>query len=105
MSDESLRRLETVLIIIGEEWVHLREVARLAGHAHWKISTKTRKQQHTLVYARALNPRFVQCYIEESQMGTSLLVWRKSMAGVYEGGVQEMVLLKRTLGLLLRFDF
>ena len=37
-------------------------------------------------------------------MGTSLLVWRESMAGVYEGGVQEMVLLKRTLGLLLRFD-
>ena len=60
MSDESLRRLETVLIIIGEEWMHLREVARLAGHAHWKITTKTHKQQHTLVYARALNPRFVQ---------------------------------------------
>ena len=104
MSEAAVARLEEVLIELGEAWMDLREMARERGLQLWKISSKVHKIMHTGVWSRALNVRFVQCYSEESQMGSTTSVWHESMRGQYAGGIQSMVLLKRTLALLLRLE-
>ena len=51
-----------------------------------------------------INPKSVQCYAEESQIGSTTLVYKGSMAGRYERGVQKVVLSKRELGLFVRYE-
>ena len=62
------------------------------------------KMQHLPVFAAAINPRFLQCYAEESLVGTSAVIWRKTMAGQYHRVAQRTVLVKRFVGLLLRLE-
>jgi len=51
-----------------------------------------------------INPIRVQCYSEESLMGTTARVYKKSMFGRYKATVQKVVLCKRLTGLLLRLE-
>ena len=104
MSEAAVARLEEATIEVGEAWMELREMAKERGLQHWKISSKVHKMMHTAVWSRAMNVRFVQCYSEESQMGSTTSVWHECMRGKYAGGIQSMVLLKRTVGLLLRLE-
>ena len=60
--------------------------------------------QHVPELANILNPTQVQCYMEESYMGTTQHVWMNTMNGRYKGKVQAVVLTKRLAGLLLRCE-
>eukprot|EP00959_Pyramimonas_sp_CCMP1952_P017985 381448-Pyramimonas_sp.AAC.1 len=84
--------------------MRLRQAAKLAGKLRWKITPKVHRLQHVPDYARLLNPRWVQNYGEESLVGTNTAIWHKTMRGRYQKSVQSIVLLKRTLGLLLRLE-
>ena len=84
--------------------MRLREDARVRGKLYWKVAPKMHKLQHTPLHATVMNPRWVQNYAEESLIGTTTRVWQKAMRGRYRAHAQSNVLLRRTLGLLLRLE-
>ena len=96
--------LREVVLTIGEHWLSLREFARRGNHLCWKVAPKTHKFQHLPLYASVLNPRFTQCYAEESLIGTTTAIWKRSMNRRYKKRVQHLVLLKPTLGFFLRLE-
>ena len=51
-----------------------------------------------------MNVRQEQAYCEESLVGTHVRMWEGSVHGNYMGTVQGVVILKRLLGLLLRYE-
>ena len=99
----ALERLQELTVSIGEDWMRLRELSRRASLLHWKITPKVHKLQHVPFYASILNPRFVQCHLEEGLIGTTAKVWQKTMRVRYASSVESVVLAKQTIGLLLRF--
>ena len=68
------------------------------------VRTKVHKMQHLPRLAGIINPIYVQCYGEESLIGTTVQVWKKCMNGRYDKQAQRNVLLKRITGLLLRYE-
>ena len=89
---------------IGFEIMRRREFARIDHKLNFNVTPKMHKLQHLHLYARILNPRWVQNYAEESLIGTTTTIWQKSIRGNYSDHVQENVVLKRTVGLLLRLE-
>ena len=68
------------------------------------VTPKVHKLQHVPMVCEFVNMRFIQCYLEESAVGTTTRIWMKSMAGRWRRRVQRTVLAKRFLGLFLRFE-
>ena len=101
LNDDALRRLREVVLDIGLRVMRLREAAYRAGKLFWRIAPKMPRLQHLPLYASALNPRWVQCYLEESLVGTNTKIWQKTLRGRYQNTAQSDVLLRRTVGLLL----
>ena len=85
-------------------WLIFRECARVKRQFCWRVTPKVHKLQHIPLYSEVLNPRHVQNYSEESLIGTTARIWKGSMDGQYQKSAQSNVLLKRTVGLLLRFE-
>ena len=56
------------------------------------------------MHASVINPRYIQCYADEGQMGMTSKVWRGSMSGRYEASAQRVVLTKRVVGVMVRLD-
>ena len=104
MTAEQKGTLRVHCLQFGTHMLVLREWGRNQQRLLFNVTPKVHKMQHLPFYADALNPRYVQCYGEESLIGTTAKVWKSSMSGRYQKRVQETVLLKRTLGLLLRFE-
>ena len=104
LDEHVVQRLRAMTDQIGEDWMALRAMSRESGHMRWAVTTKVHKMMHTWVYALALNPRYIQVYSEESLVGSVARVYSKSVAGRYAREVQTLVLLKRYLGLILRFE-
>ena len=96
--------LRTSVLQVGVHWLVLRESCRTAGILAFKVSPKAHRFQHLPLWSQVLNPRFVQCYSEESLIGTTTTIWAKTMNGPYHKTVQELVLLKRTCGFLCRLE-
>ena len=88
----------------GSSYQRLRNLAQTQHQLVWPVKPKVHKMMHVPELAAHLNPVHAQCYGEESFMGTTSKVWRKSMSGRYQHGVQTVVLVKRLTGLLLRLD-
>ena len=60
--------------------------------------------QHVPELLGVINPVRAQCYGDESLMGATVAVWRRSMSGRYKNKIQRVVLTKRLTGLLLRLE-
>ena len=91
-------------IEFGENYQKLRDWARDAGQLAWPVRPKVHKMQHLPQCCAVINPTAVQVYGEESLVGTTVRVWKKSMAGRYTGVVQRNVLVKRLTGLMCHFE-
>lgn len=104
MTDASIDRLKEVCIVFGGGFMRCRENARKQGELSWRVTPKVHKMQHIPAMCALMNPRFVSCYSEESQIGTTLRVWKRSVSGRYKAAVQRNVLTKRLLGLFLRLE-
>ena len=102
LPDASLDRLRTVTIAFGEAYQALRAHCAEQAILGFPVRPKMHRMQHLPRCARSINPVTLQCYAEESLVGTTTRVWKRSMAGRYEPGVQRVVLTKRMVGLLLR---
>ena len=88
----------------GLSYQRLRNLAATAGDLVWPVRPKVHNMQHVPELANILNPAQVQCYVEESYMGTTQQAWKKSMVGWCKAKVQAVVLTKRLAGLLLRCE-
>ena len=97
-------RLRTICYEIGEDWLTMREAGVETSELIFKVSPKVHKIQHTPLFAELLNPAHTHAYAEESSIGTNVRVWQKSVAGRYKANVQSVVLSKRLLGVLLRYE-
>eukprot|EP00959_Pyramimonas_sp_CCMP1952_P304314 6368788-Pyramimonas_sp.AAC.1 len=104
MSQRARAELSTSCVQIGESWMALRSIARRDGKLLWKVTPKVHKLQHTVLYSNALNLRYIQVYAEESQVGTTSRIWHRSVRGANASSVQSVVLMKRIMGLLLRYE-
>ena len=104
MSQPALDRLRATCINLGESYMVLRAICRHNSRLFFRVTPKVHKIQHVPFYAEVLNPRFIQVYAEESGVGTTTTVWKASVSGRYHAHVQEVVLVKRTCGLFLRYE-
>lgn len=100
----SMDRLRTVLLEFGLHFMRLRELARRSATLAWQVRPKVHKMQHMTLWAQSINPKYCQCYGEESCVGTVVKTWKGSVSGRYRGVVQRVVLVKRVTALLLRFE-
>jgi len=103
MSDECIERLQVVCITFGGAYLRCREHARRANVLVWPVKMKAHKMQHVPMMCRVINPICIQCYADESLIGTTTKVWKRSIAGRYHNFAQRNVLLKRLVALLVRF--
>ena len=104
LEDAQIGDLKRACLDFGAAYQQLRDIARVRGELAWPVRPKVHRMQHAPMHAEIINPVFVQCYAEESLIGTTTKVWRRSAAGRYRRTVQETVLAKRLTGLLLRLE-
>eukprot|EP00959_Pyramimonas_sp_CCMP1952_P381296 7989598-Pyramimonas_sp.AAC.1 len=97
-------RLEAVCLKFGINYQRLRDISRRTGRLWWPVRPKHHKFQHWPFFSRVLNPRFIQCYNEESLIGSVCKIWKRSISGRYRPHVQGTVLLKKLVGLMLRCE-
>ena len=104
MSDAQSTALKGTCSAFGIAYMQAREACRLKGYLCFEIIPKVHKSQRLPTMANVFNPSRVNCYGEESSIGTTCTVWKKNMAGRYSNHVQRVVLGKRLLGLLIRLE-
>ena len=104
MEPPAIQRIRVVCEEMGYSYQVVREHSRENAVLAFNVKPKAHKIQHVPMLCEIINPRCVQCYGEESLIGTTTKVYNRSMAGRYERGVQRVVLAKRLLGLFIRFE-
>ena len=104
LSDAALDRFKKLCVLFGEQYQTLRGLSLSAGELAWPVRPKCHKMQHLPLYASVMNPTAVQCYAEESLVGTTTKCWKRSMSGRYRRSATHTVLTKRLVGLLCRFE-
>ena len=104
MTPASLRKLRHTCTTFGQEFMRCREHARVQGLLSWQITTKVHKMQHIPAQARMLNPKHIACYIDESAIGTTTTVWKRSLKGKYKASASRNVFTKRVVVVLLRLE-
>ena len=101
MTAAELRRLRSVCLQFGEAYMRSRAFSRRSALLAFEVTPKVHKMQHVPAMAQIMNPRFVANYAEESLVGTTAKVWKRSMSGRYKKMAQFNVLMKKALGVLL----
>jgi len=76
MSGPAIELLRGAVLEFGCLYMHLREHARVDNILAWPVKPKVHKLQHVPDIAVIVNPRFCQCYAEESLIGTTVRVWK-----------------------------
>ena len=102
LGEEQLGKLRAACLTFGANFQLLREDARAVHQLAWHTKSNVHKMQRAPLLAEVINPRCVQCYAEESLVGTTTKVWQKSARGRYKKVVQRAVLAKRLTALQLR---
>ena len=82
----------------------LRSRAKDAGQLLWYITAQTHYMQHFPDEARLINPRAVQCYIEESYIGKIAKIWARCKNGPYGETIQRLALLKYLVWLTIELE-
>lgn len=104
MKPEEQQEVRRVLVRFGVNYQKAREFSRVQGKLMWNITPKVHMFLHFSDMCLWINPRWVQNYAEESQVGSTTTVWARSARGRYRRVVQRVVLLKRLMGLCIRFE-
>ena len=68
----------------------------------WHITPKIHVALHLPSQGRLINPRFTQCYGEESLVGRVTRIWRATANGPYSRTIQKQSLARYWTGLELR---
>ena len=104
LPDTPKRALTRHLLRFGRCYQHLRNLSAAAGWLYWNITPKVHMSQHFAALCRIINPRYLQNYSEESQVGTMTTIWGRSAHGKYRSTIQHVVLVKRLVALALRLE-
>ena len=104
LSASALAEFRRVLLRFGMAIQQLRELARARNLLAWNMTPKVHMFQHMDQQAAVVNPRVIHNYSEESQIGTTTAVWRRSASGRYRRTVQRIVLCKRLVSLMIRLE-
>ena len=104
LPEAAMGQLRAACVAVGVNHMRLRELSRRSGTFAFQITPKVHKFQHIPQIAESINPRWCQCYGEESCVGTVVAAWKGSVSGRYRASVQRTVLVKRVTALLLRFE-
>ena len=104
LTQDELRRFGDAVDEFGISMQSLRHVAHMRSQLAWQVRPKCHKAMHMPLFASIINPGSLNCYVRESQIGTSQRVWRSSVKGRHHNHAQRTVLAKRWLGLLLRIE-
>ena len=103
-SDAEVEQLRVITTAFGTAYQRLRGIAMGKGDFSWQLKPKVHKFMHMPFLASVMNVRCASCYADESAVGTTCGVWKRSVAGRYKRHVQRNVLTKRWLAVLLRFE-
>eukprot|EP00959_Pyramimonas_sp_CCMP1952_P286792 5997244-Pyramimonas_sp.AAC.1 len=71
MSDHALERLKKHVLEFGRSYQKCRDFARRDNVFAWNVTPKIHRTQHIPLFSEVVNLRFLQCYNEESQIGTT----------------------------------
>jgi hypothetical protein len=104
LNSDDQGKLRVACSTFGVCYQRLRELHRQEQALAFNVVPKVHKVQHLPMHASVINPRFLQCYGEESLIGTSTRTYTGSMTGRYRGPIQRVFLVKRVTALLLRFE-
>ena len=89
---------------VGNYLQLLRSRAKNDKQLLWHITPKTHYMQHFPAEAKLINPKAVQCYIEESTIGKIANIWASSKNGPYRENTQRVALLKYLVHLAIEMD-
>ena len=104
ISDDGLRQMREVVDDFGAAYQRLRAWARDKHFLRWQVRPKVHKAMHIPDQAAIINPKFENCYIDESLIGSSQKVWKASVHGKYASYVHRTSLAKRWLSIILRLE-
>jgi hypothetical protein len=104
MSDAELESFEQITLDLVTTLQTLRAEGQMQSTLTWHIKPKSHKLCHLPLYASLVNPRFVGCYKDESHVGTVCKAWKASMSGRFQDHVEKTVLVKRFLGVVIRYE-
>lgn len=76
MTDAAICDVKCVCVDFGTHFQLLRDHCRVNNILAFKLTPKVHKMQHIPMLCEILNPRCVQCYGEESLIGTTVKVWK-----------------------------
>ena len=94
LTDIQIGHLKQRTLQLGRHFMQCREHSREEGKLYFQIRPKVHYCMHFPHQACLINPRFVQCYGEESLVGRVTKIWRGSAAGPYWKRVNKTVLVK-----------
>ena len=83
LTSEETTRLQRDLDTMGRSHMRCRQFAARAGEMAFQVKPKAYYAQHLSFQARLINPRYTQCYQEESMMGVMAKVFKRSCSGLY----------------------
>ena len=104
LTPAALCRLRAVCDDFGLHYGRLRALCARSALFAFPNRPKINKLLHMPDTAASINPRHCQCYDEESAVGSVAATWKGSKYGRYHSTVQRVVLVKRIVALLLRFE-
>ena len=104
LSAEEHAAFTRVCVDLAEALQRLRHDADTRSQARWQIRPKMHKMCHLPLAASSINPRIVGCYADESHTGTCCKVWMRSLVGRYANSIQNTVLAKRLLAVVVRYE-
>lgn len=93
--EKRLLRIST--LEMGMMHMKCRQHAEAAGEMSFQVKPKAHYTQHIPYQSQLFNPRFVQCYQEESMVGLIKMIYMKSKSGPYAKRIQRVVLIKYIL--------
>ena len=94
MTNQQVRELKTYVDRIGRHMQLLRSIAEEANLRYYQITPNVHYGMHWPEQAQLINPRFVQCYGDESLIGRMTEIWEASCNGPFVNTQQKVVAFK-----------
>lgn len=103
-TDAEVAGLKQLVFDFGKSYQRLMELSRRSGVFAFPVTPKVTRCNTFRVSPSASTLQRVPVYREESLMGTITKAWRGSARGPYKAHVPRIVLSKRLVGFLARFE-
>ena len=105
LTSAEVTAISKLLLRLGATYMALRDIAMSRSWYCWNVVMKVHYFQHFAdLVSAGLNPRWVQCYAEESAVGVVAKAWGRSAHGRYRRTAQKVVLTKRLMSLYIRLE-